>query len=366
MKQEIKYNILNSIFVFTVLLLLSCNQNKPVNKHDCTVCERIGLFKKSKELVDGKIWNGLNTGVSNVPLLYFTDSSTYMVFGDEAILKNYKYETINCDNGVSLFKLERLDTQPFHMENKMSFSDTASLFYNRPMMLCSGVESMHKFVPELTKTEDWLQLVMHEYFHSYQFSHKAAFTYLAQTIKIPADTLDKIYLKNKWFSQELEMENTALLNAIAATSKDLMQRYISQFIQLRENRRKKYEQLHRFDLTLMENFWETIEGTARYIEYYMAGNFDQLANNKANSCDSLFKDFADYVGNTNSENKNEFIQRTKMMPAYYYVTGFNLCRLMDKLGITYKEGLFNNPANGLYKIFIEKYQYKNLINGTKN
>lgn len=53
----------------------------------------------------------------------------------------------------------------------------------------------------------------------------------------------------------------------------------------------------------------------------------------------------------NFENELEFIERTKMMQAYYYVTGFNLCRLMDKIGINYKQDLFNHPAEGLYEIF---------------
>jgi hypothetical protein len=339
------------ISIYFLILLVSCNQAVIIKTSECAVCERITLFSKCNELVGNKVWDGLNTATSNIPLLYFTYSSTYMAFGNEALLKNYKYEVLKCENSISLFKLNRLDAQPFHMENKMSFTDTASLYYNRPMMLCSDVETMHKFVPDFYKTEDWLQLVMHEYFHSYQFSHKPTFTYLKNTIKIPADTLDKIYTKNEWFSRELEKENTILLNAIASTAKDSMQVYISQFIKIRESRRKRYEQLYKFNLTVMENFWETIEGTARYVEYYMAGNFNQLADDTENNCDSLFKNFKDYAVNSNFEEKKEYKQRTKMMQAYHYVTGFNLCRLMDKLNISYKQGLFDNPAKGLYEIF---------------
>lgn len=350
-----KYKIRQVKYILFVLVVLSisCRQTVPGNKPECTVCERIELFSKSKELVNGEIWNGLSTATSNVPLLYFTDSSTYMAFGNEARLKNHIYEILKCNNGVSLFKLNRLDAQPFHMENKMSFTDTVSLFYKQPMMLCSDVETMNKFVPEFNKTEDWLQLVMHEYFHSYQFSHKPTFTYLANTIKIPADTLDKIYAKSEWFSRELENENAALLNAIASTSKDSIPVYISHFFQIRESRRKKYELLNKFNLTVMENFWETIEGTARYVEYFMARKFSQLANDKKNSCDSLFKNFTDFSDSLNFEEKKEFKQRTKIMDAYHYVTGFNLCRLMDKLNISYKQDLFNNPAKGLYEIFRE-------------
>jgi hypothetical protein len=334
-------------------LSMSCTNKLPLTATECTVCERITLFSESKEFVNNQVWEGVNTATNKILLLYFTGSSTYMAFGKEALLKNYKYKILKCDKGISLFTLRRLDAQPFHMENKMSFTDTASLYHNQPMMLCSDVETLHKFVPDFNKTEGWLQLVMHEYFHSYQFSHKATFTYLAQTIKVSADTLHKIYVASDWFSHELEKENDALLNAVANTSKDSMQLYISQFIQLRENRRKKYEQLSEFKLTAMENFWETSEGTARYAEYYMAGNFNMVKGASANSCDSLFKKFEYYSFTSHFEERKEFKQRTKIMPEYYYATGFNLCRLMYKINISYKNQLFDNPSKGLYQIFYE-------------
>ncbi len=105
----------------------------------------------------------------------------------------------------------------------------------------------------------------------------------------------------------------------------------------------------------MENYWETMEGTARYAEYYMAGNFKYLSLHEPISCDSLFQDFEDYKGSKDFETIAEFKERTEIMEAYYYVTGFNLCRLMDKLGIEYKTQLFDNPESGLYNIFIEGF-----------
>jgi len=239
-----------------------------------------------------------------------------------------------------------------NMENKMSFSDTASLYFNQPMMLCSDVETMNRFVPDFDKTEDWLQLVMHEYFHSFQFSHSATINYLAETIQMSADTLNKIYLGNEWFKKALETENLALLKAIGSTTKDSLEVYVDEFLQARESRRMKYKEYSEFDLSTMENFWETIEGPARYVEYCMAGDFNQITMEKTIQCDSLFNNFDDYKGQLNFEAKPEFQERIKIMQAYYYVTGFNMCRLMDKMGIDYKQNLFSNPTEGLYKIFV--------------
>jgi hypothetical protein len=318
---------------------------------DCAVCERMYLFNEIKELVLNKVWLGLDSGSLTVPLLYFNKSHAYMTFGDDEIFKHREYETIECNENLFITKLSRLDTQPFHMENKMSFTDATSIYYYRPMMLCSDVETMHEFVPDFSKTEDWLQLVMHEYFHSIQFSHPATINYLAKTIKIPADTLDKIYTQNQWYQQELKKENDELLKAIESTTKDSLKIHIKQFFQIRENRRKKYETMTGQNLRVLENFWETIEGTARYVEYYMAGNFNQIANTSIR-CDTLFHNFEDYNDELNFEDKPQFRKRTEMMTAYHYVTGFNLCRLMDKMKINYKHGLFNSPQRGLYELLL--------------
>jgi hypothetical protein len=351
---------LKSLPILFAFFLLSCGYPSkketqlisPANRNaaDCIACERITLFVKSKELISKSVWKGLNAEAHIRPLLYFTDSSTYIAFGSKELFKKYDYESMDCGTGLSLLKLPRMDTKPFHMENNMNFKDTTSLYYNRPMMLCSDVETLIKIVPDFDKTEDWLQLVMHEYFHSFQFSHKPTITYLSEKIQISSDTLNKLYLQNAWFQQLLEKENKALLNAIRARAGDSTNLYLDEFFRTRQQRRMKYENLHKLNLTNLENFWETIEGTARYAEYYMAGNFNQIRTETSNHCDSLFRNFQDYDSLSNFENEPEFIERTKMMQAYYYVTGFNLCRLMDKLAIDYKLELFNHPTTGLYEI----------------
>lgn len=319
------------------------------------------MFVKCKEIIGSKLWKGLDTEVYIRPLLYFTDSSTYIAFGTDELRWKFKHESLNCGNGFSIMKLKRIDAKPFHMENNMDFTDTGSIFYRQPMLLCSDVETMIRFVPDFNKTEDWLQLVMHEYFHSFQFSHKSTINYLADTIRISADTLDKIYIQNDWFRAELEKENIALLKAINSTADDSLGLYIAEFTQTRERRRAKFKSMHQLNLNVMENFWETIEGTARYAEYYMAGNFKQIAIADSTQCDSLFNKFEAYSDQSNFEDRKEFRERVKMMQAYYYVTGFNLCRLMDKIGINYKQDLFDKPTVGLYDIFRRNYRHLNYI-----
>lgn len=318
---------------------------------DCMACDRLTLFYSAKDAVSIFIWPDLNESSLLPPLIYFTDSTTYIAFSDEKLFAQRKYQSIDCNNELTILRLgQRIDDQPFHMENKMSFNDSLSPYYYAPAMLCSDVETMHLFVPDFKTTEEWLQLVMHEYFHGFQFSHEKTINYLANTIRIAADTLDKIYLSNNKFRKEIKYENQLLIKAYETEIRDSINRYIKEYQIHRENRISKFQDTLDFDLSKHENFWETIEGTARYVEYYMALHFEDIPLKDSFRCDSLFNDFKNYSNSKDLENRKEFKQRTMMLPAYYYVTGFNICRLLDKLGYEYKQELFDKPESGLYQL----------------
>ncbi len=331
----------------------------PSNVSDCIACQRISLFSQARSLLADGLWEGLDDDAKHPPMLYYTDITTYLAFTDD-LFSLKEYHTVQCVGGLTLKKLNgRLDNQPFHMENKMDFEDSSSLFYYRPMMLCSDVETMHEFVPALSSSEDWLQLVMHEYFHSFQFSHKRTIDFLANDIGMSADTLVGLYRQYTWFRMELARENQALLNAIACTEHDSIDHFAHEFLQIRRNRRDRFVHLSDFNLSAMENFWETIEGTARYIEYYLADTFKALSRNDGLNCDTLFNHFAFYLDDSDFEEKEVFQQRTLIMEAYYYVTGFNLCRLMDKIGIAYKDDRFEYPDTSLHDILVRHMDRRN-------
>ncbi len=311
------------------------------------------LFFKSKTVIDNGIWPGLSGGDHNPPLLYFTSGTTYAAFLEEGSFPHHEYRTITCYEHTLLKLNRRLDDQPFHMENRMNFADSNSLYFFRPMMLCSDVESMTEFVPDFKTTEDWLPLVMHEYFHSFQFSHQPSLFYLQNLIGMAADTLSTYYLTNASFQHTLKLENELLIGCIKSENQDSLDLYLDEFIKLREQRRSGFADSSSFNLAIMEDFWETIEGTARYIEYYLAGKFAQMHVEDLMGCDSLFHNFAMFKDSLPFEQKPHFIERTKIMPAYYYVTGFNICRLLDKLELEYKPNRFQNPEHSIYEILKE-------------
>lgn len=347
------------ILLGTIIIFVGCLDKTESNGthissvKDCIACDRLTLFNNVKDIVSKFTWTGLSGSSFVPPLIYFTDSTTYIAFSDEKMFAELKRQSINCNKKLTIQRLEqRIDDQPFYMENKMSFNDSLSPYYYAPAMLCSDVETMRQFVPDFTTTEEWLQLVMHEYFHSFQFSHHKTINYLADTIRIAADTLDKIYLNNNQFQQEIKHENQLLIKAYETDSRDSIIWYVKEFQAQRESRRSNFQDTLDFDLSKHENFWETIEGTARYVEYYMAMHFEDIPLHGSHRCDRLFNDFKGYSNPDSLENRKEFKQRTVIMPAYYYVTGFNICRLMDKLGFEYKSYLFDNPSTGLYQLLI--------------
>lgn len=91
--------------------------------------------------------------------------------------------------------------------------------------------------------------------------------------------------------------------------------YILSFFKSRNERRERVKKKLGIDIVALEQLYETMEGSARYIEYCLYRHF----------------------GNFNfSDAKWLYTVGRK----YYYATGFNLLRLSDKLEIDYKYGIF--------------------------
>lgn len=331
--------------VVFVLILVSSSEGQT---SACLLCERLDLFSKIKQRAADRFWPGFNARAFSPPIVYFDDSISWLALSKKFLYKDVAYEVLKCSSGRKLFKMNgRLDKIPFHMENKMTFNDKAAPNYYKPIMFCSSAEVTRNTVPDVTNTEEWLQLVMHEYFHAYQFSHRDYIAYLADSIKLPVDSLHQYYRQQQWFSDYLGKENTSLLKAISAKSPDSAKHYCDDFFKNRKARRARFKTDMGFDISALEKFWEKTEGTARYLEYNLAYVFAESTFGQAKmACDTMFNGFTNYHQN-DMENRPWFYIKTQIMVAYYYVIGFNLCRVMDKLQIEYKKDLFDKPSEGL-------------------
>lgn len=329
------------------LIGVSCSspRTQKFTPDDCKVCERIELFSLVRQSTADMYWKGFDDTNMIPPLVYFSDSLSWLAFADASLFNQFSSTALTCPNGTRLYKYAvRLDSIPFHMENKMDFSDSTRPMYFNPIMYCSDVETASALIPEVQHTEEWMQMVMHEYFHGFQFRHPACIRYLADSVKIMTDSLHAFYTNLAWFRQALEKENALLLQAFADSTQDDRNRSIRTFLDVRKQRRQQFREKLGFDIRRDENFWEKIEGSARYMEYNAGFIFHTLTRKPVElKHDSLFNQWKDYI-TLGFIDRPWFADKTQIMTAYYYVTGFNICRLLDKLDMEYKPSLFDEPG----------------------
>ena len=98
--------------------------------------------------------------------------------------------------------------------------------------------------------------------------------------------------------------------------------------------------LFHLDIAQFEQNYETLEGTARYIE----------AASLKLSASAKFRQPKEGVGHTAAYAEPQWLYDTAISERYFYATGYNLARLMDKFGLHYKERLFNRGDLTLEKL----------------
>jgi len=81
-------------------------------------------------------------------------------------------------------------------------------------MKCSSPELTDKFIPDVHSTEMWSTMVMHEYFHGYQFKHPKFLEFYEKNVNVSADTLKELYKNNVWFKASIDKENESLLSGL--------------------------------------------------------------------------------------------------------------------------------------------------------
>lgn len=82
-----------------------------------------------------------------------------------------------------------------------------------------------------------------------------------------------------------------------------------------------------------------MEGTARYLEYKLCSIFaTRRPDEKLLRSDTSFKSFNKF--RNYKLQSDPWLYKTEKT-SYFYATGFNMARLLDKLGVEYKSKLFN-------------------------
>ena len=281
--------------------------------------ERLQYVYALKVVINDSVWSGFADKQYDVPLLYYGDTCCYVVNPMEKFLAKYPSVLVHSGKDIQIYQTEKVDDKPFHMH--VTFTDVESdIDYRTPIMRCSSLELTGKAVPDVASVNEWATMVMHEYFHGFQFKHDGYLDiYEAITNAVLPDTLPALAARHDWYKESITQENDLLLQAIDTNDIEASRTYIQSFFKLRNERRERVRKELDLDIEALEQLYETMEGTARYIEYRLYRHF----------------------GNFNlSDAKWLYTVGRK----YYYATGFNLLCLSDKLEIDYKQGIFKDVS----------------------
>jgi hypothetical protein len=339
--------------LFLLPLLLLVASLLPPNGEEKVMISRISYIMHLKATLGQQYWPGFNTVAGDVPLVYLTDSASYVANPTPRFLAMFRPTLIYHSRHLSIYKTpERINQTPFHMSTGMDLLDTAAFNYQAPFMFCSSPEATKKVIPDLRSTEEWASMLLHEYFHGFQFRHPPLLDYYLENIQpVTADSLNRIYRGNDWFKKLTDEENELLLQGINSPDSITARQHLLRF---RNKRREKHalcaEKLH-CDIRKYEGFYEKLEGAARYVEFQLLNNYRALPpNSDLQKTDTFYtanKQFKDF-----QLEKNKWLYETSRSANYVYATGFNMTRLLDKLKQPYKEQLFTQPARQLDDLLV--------------
>ena len=313
--------------------------------------ERIQYIYLAKQTTGNLAWSLFGNERYNIPLLYYASNTTFVSNPGEKFLRQFHPQLIFENKAIRIYKLNfRIDGVPFHMQVSISYGkDTAAYDYNSPYIKCSSREEFEAVTGYHTSTQLWASMVLHECFHGFQFLHAGYRQHAIETgFMLPSigDSLQQLYKSNAWFKASVDTENNLLLKAIRAPKGDETDSLVQQFLKVRNERRLRTMQESNLDIALLEKSFETLEGTARFIEVYALKN--PIKDKALSMVDTSFSiHAADKFINA----LPEYFYKTEASDRYFYATGFNETRLLKKLNIQYISVLFKQPAVTLEDIF---------------
>jgi hypothetical protein len=339
--------------LFSILVLgclFVCTTNVQAQNEQLTV-QRIRYFYRLKSRLADKVWPGFGSPRYDVDLAYFTNNNTYLI-APSGLAGNKKAEiNIYRKGKLSIGKTERLDTISFHMATAYEDQDSGSLWYHNPLMLCSDYETTHKYVRDVADLQTWSTMVMHEYFHGFQFRHPSFIRFANDTITVSITKLQSYYDSYPWFKESVDKENQLLLDCLNSSDLSIIKSLFSQYQALRNWRMKHFHELQKFDLSTQEEFLEKMEGSARYMEYQLYLTFKKVPVDKQLShIDTAYKPLA--LQTFALKDKPWMYESNSVR--YFYSTGFNMLRLLDKLYVSYKKHFFDNNNLTPYKLLSQR------------
>lgn len=202
---------------------------------------------------------------------------------------------------------------PFKMH--LALSDQDSI----PRMECSSPDITFQTIPDVKNYEEWYAMLLHECFHGFQYKKYPGFWNALIECNpqglVASDTLTALKQHYDWYNEKLAQESSLLIKMYEASDINEVHRLFDSFYRIRNERLEMCKERLGLDISHFYTLTETVEGSARYIEY------------------KLYQE----QGLTDTEWMTNLDSNS-----YYYSSGLYMMLIMDKLGIEYKDELFDD------------------------
>ena len=198
-------------------------------------------------------------------------------------------------------------------------------------------------------------MVIHELFHSYEWSIPEMFEY-AETVSKhmpggPDNFLGSYHQDLEWYKESVKQENE-LLKEIWIDGADLIQN-LNKYDSLRNQRIERIKREYDVNIRAAEDYENTIEGNARYFDSftrrYLAENKPETSFLTEKDKKNIIDRFKGYKVSTDSLNYNITKDR------YWYPLGFNMSMILEKYDPDFKN-----------KIYTENVTLRDLLEELKN
>ena len=334
-----------------ILTLFSCTdtaKNKEVNESlmDQSYFRHLSYLVKIKNEVAQKHWPDFAENDFYAPLVYYSRENAFVLNPNEHIRKITNRPQELTFNKIPVIKLPETYTDTTRLKfNNGATSDSTAFAYMQPVLFFQSYELTKKFIPDLVDIQDWSIMVIHELFHSYQWSIPEMFEYAKTVAKHMPGGPDKFlgsYHKDlEWYKESVEQEND-LLKAIWIDGADLIQN-LNKYDSLRNQRIDRIKREYDVDIRIAEDYEITLEGQARYFESlikrYLSKNKPEAAFFTEEDKEGITNMFKGYDVSKDRNLFNIYNNR------YYYPIGYNISMILEKYNVDYKNSIYREEQN---------------------
>ena len=338
--------------ILVLLTLLSCTdtgKNKAVNESlmDQSYFRHLNYLINIKNEVAKKHWPDFAENDFYQPVVYYGRENCFVINPNEHIRKITDQAQELTFNKVPVLKLPETytDTTSLKFNNGIT-SDSTSFAYMQPVLYFQSYELTKKFLQDdLVDIQDWSIMVIHEFFHAYQWSIPEMFEYTKTVQKHMPGGHDKFlgsYHKDlEWYKESVKQEND-LLKAIWIDGGDLIQN-LNKYDSLRNQRIGRIKREYDVDIRIAEDYEITHEGQARYFESlikrYLSKNNPEADFFTQEDNEGITEMFKGYDVSTDRSLFNIYNNR------YYYTIGYNISMILEKYNVDYKNSIYREEKN---------------------